>query len=186
MALIKCPECGKEISDKAGYCPYCGCPSTEWLNNREKTIDSLEILNEIVYKYPNDEKNRMAGELSTRTGINYKDACKIIDNAIQQKIIEQHIPEDLKKYRDNNFSGVYRYTILGGKQEVYCPRCNSANCSHYKEQKLIPGKTKTRYSLNLNPLHPFTLFNKKEKVIRQDRIQTKNKFICNNCGLIFD
>lgn len=26
MALIKCPECGREISDKAGKCPHCGCP----------------------------------------------------------------------------------------------------------------------------------------------------------------
>lgn len=26
MALIKCPECGKEISDKAGRCPHCGYP----------------------------------------------------------------------------------------------------------------------------------------------------------------
>lgn len=26
MALIKCPECGKEISDKATSCPNCGCP----------------------------------------------------------------------------------------------------------------------------------------------------------------
>ena len=26
MALIKCPECGKEISDKASVCPNCGTP----------------------------------------------------------------------------------------------------------------------------------------------------------------
>ena len=26
MALIKCPECGKEISDQATACPNCGCP----------------------------------------------------------------------------------------------------------------------------------------------------------------
>ena len=26
MALIKCPECGKEISDKATACPNCGAP----------------------------------------------------------------------------------------------------------------------------------------------------------------
>lgn len=26
MSLIKCPECGKEISDKAAVCPNCGCP----------------------------------------------------------------------------------------------------------------------------------------------------------------
>lgn len=24
MALIKCPECGKEISDTATTCPHCG------------------------------------------------------------------------------------------------------------------------------------------------------------------
>ena len=27
MALIKCSECQKEISDKAVSCPYCGCPT---------------------------------------------------------------------------------------------------------------------------------------------------------------
>ena len=30
MALISCPECGKEISDKATACPNCGNP----MNNR--------------------------------------------------------------------------------------------------------------------------------------------------------
>lgn len=29
MALINCPECGKEISDKATTCPNCGCPVTK-------------------------------------------------------------------------------------------------------------------------------------------------------------
>ena len=27
MALINCPECNKEISDKAAACPHCGAPS---------------------------------------------------------------------------------------------------------------------------------------------------------------
>ncbi len=27
MALIKCRECGKEISDQAAACPNCGCPN---------------------------------------------------------------------------------------------------------------------------------------------------------------
>lgn len=26
MSLIKCPECGQEISDKAPTCPHCGAP----------------------------------------------------------------------------------------------------------------------------------------------------------------
>lgn len=28
--LIRCPECGKEISDKAASCPACGCPQSVW------------------------------------------------------------------------------------------------------------------------------------------------------------
>ena len=26
MAIIKCPECGKEVSDRAAACPGCGYP----------------------------------------------------------------------------------------------------------------------------------------------------------------
>ena len=32
MALIKCPECGKSISDKASKCPHCGIPSEYFCN----------------------------------------------------------------------------------------------------------------------------------------------------------
>ena len=33
MALIKCPECGKEISDKAEMCINCGFPLKQHENN---------------------------------------------------------------------------------------------------------------------------------------------------------
>ena len=39
MALIKCNECGKEISDKAINCIHCGCP----MNNQEKTNDKQKL-----------------------------------------------------------------------------------------------------------------------------------------------
>lgn len=26
MALMNCPECGKEISDQVNHCPHCGFP----------------------------------------------------------------------------------------------------------------------------------------------------------------
>lgn len=46
MALIKCNECGKEISDKADKCPNCGCPVnkqpyTVTINNTVVNIDSI-------------------------------------------------------------------------------------------------------------------------------------------------
>lgn len=46
MALIKCNECGKEISDKADKCPNCGCPVkkqpyTVTINDTVVDIDSI-------------------------------------------------------------------------------------------------------------------------------------------------
>ncbi len=41
MSLIKCPECGKEISDKALACPYCGYPiENKEISNNKKTVFS--------------------------------------------------------------------------------------------------------------------------------------------------
>lgn len=38
MALIKCPECGREISHTAAACPFCGCPATLWTNDANPTL----------------------------------------------------------------------------------------------------------------------------------------------------
>ncbi len=38
MSLIKCAECGKEISDKADKCPNCGCP----LNEKDLGVESFK------------------------------------------------------------------------------------------------------------------------------------------------
>ena len=42
MALIKCPECNNQISDKADNCIFCGCPSSYYASNKDvsKVIDS--------------------------------------------------------------------------------------------------------------------------------------------------
>lgn len=36
MSIINCPECGKEISDKAANCPNCGCP----IGNKNGSTDT--------------------------------------------------------------------------------------------------------------------------------------------------
>lgn len=36
MALMNCPECGKEISDKAVSCPSCGCPINQQSSNSDE------------------------------------------------------------------------------------------------------------------------------------------------------
>lgn len=45
MALMKCPECGNEISDKAKKCPRCGYPiKTNSLNRRKKLSSAVYLL----------------------------------------------------------------------------------------------------------------------------------------------
>lgn len=42
MALIKCSECGRDVSDKAPACPYCGCPMEDIISNSGKGKPFLE------------------------------------------------------------------------------------------------------------------------------------------------
>ena len=82
----------------------------------------------------------------------------------------------------HTFNGVYRYKLFGDKEEVYCPRCNSEDCSHYTETHITPAKTKTKYTANLNPFKPFTLVNKKEKIVKKEKVRKEDMFVCNKCG----
>lgn len=45
MALIKCSECNKEISDKATNCPHCGCPVAE-MDLPEEEKQEIEVVKE--------------------------------------------------------------------------------------------------------------------------------------------
>ena len=50
MALIKCPECGKEVSNKALACIHCGCPLETGVDNVEKNTmeeSSLETASDV-------------------------------------------------------------------------------------------------------------------------------------------
>lgn len=43
MALIECPECGKEVSDQAKNCPNCGhpIPISNYTNQNSKDSSKL-------------------------------------------------------------------------------------------------------------------------------------------------
>jgi DNA-directed RNA polymerase subunit RPC12/RpoP len=57
MALIKCPECGKEISDKAGKCPHCGYPIEEYLaRERQKELYKIKFNSITMPDKPEKEK----------------------------------------------------------------------------------------------------------------------------------
>ena len=97
MSLIKCPECGKEISDKSENCLNCGCPSSEWKKvTAESTVQSEyalyknslnEIMEEIVESYP-ENKIEMIKILRQKTGWGLKDASDAVEEYLREKEYE--------------------------------------------------------------------------------------------------
>lgn len=213
MALIKCPECGKEISDKAKMCIGCGFPLEEMKLQEEmepeKEVVEEQLTNCLYCNSVSFDDDGYCNECGMKRSINKpqkiqkecsdsiyticpvcnkrngKDDYRCVFCGHIYKVEEFVLHIDEEKINEGyTFRGVYRYG-RDGLREVYCPRCNSDNCVHHKEQKIIPAKTKTRYTANLNPLRPFTLINKKEKVVRRETSYVEDKFLCNNCGYIF-
>lgn len=61
MALIKCPECGKEISDKAGRCPHCGYPIDQRIDPDLEVLQQNSIeeqQNKIIGQKPKKKKSK--------------------------------------------------------------------------------------------------------------------------------
>ena len=63
MALIKCPECGKELSDKSEICINCGYPikkqSSTYLNVNGRDVDVTFLVNNPKYSNKIDLAERM-------------------------------------------------------------------------------------------------------------------------------
>lgn len=45
MALINCPECGKEVSDKVKACPHCGFPFSEEAQTQRVEVIGVKLRN---------------------------------------------------------------------------------------------------------------------------------------------
>lgn len=166
MALIKCPECGKMISDKADICIGCGFPIKS-----ESDKSKIEVIvEELRSKYTDKEKNKMIKELRERLGLSLKEANDIIEKSFKGEKIE------------DNFEGIYKFSFWSGQVKVKCTRCGSYNCDFFKDK--TSDVVKSSYSFNLNPLKPFTPLNRKDKVVKKGKIV--DKYICKDCGKVFE
>lgn len=56
MALIKCPECGNSISDKAEKCPHCGIPASYFHEKKATSNDEIDYYNigNVLISFDND------------------------------------------------------------------------------------------------------------------------------------
>lgn len=199
MALIKCPECGKEISDKAASCPNCGCPveNNTYKNHFESEKEEKDYT-KIAAQVEKEEVesrvtqgNRTAGiilnilgTLSLLLGIFGGGGFGLILGGLFFLAIGigtlNSQSKDKKRIQ-------YLQNISDGKKEILvCPYCKGVNVTFNTVQSGIHTSTQTtRISDNINPLRPFTHTNIKTDGT-QSNISYKTIYICQDCGKTFD
>lgn len=92
MAMIRCVECGKEISDMADKCVHCGCPV-----NNEFIIHINNQPYNLTRYCPNFTRQQFIYYLKTKRGLSEKDCEKICDDAVSRGIKFRNKPYKKKE-----------------------------------------------------------------------------------------
>lgn len=99
MSLIRCPECGKSISDKAEKCPHCGLPasyfstSSQDLSGREAGTLDYQDLSNVLLSFQRDH----AAFFSPEHYISHRDAQRLRETyekysaRLSSKLIFQYV-----------------------------------------------------------------------------------------------
>ena len=58
MALIKCPECGRDVSDSAITCPNCGYPLKQDQTEKKTELKIKNSFDSRIVKKPRKDKNK--------------------------------------------------------------------------------------------------------------------------------
>lgn len=158
MALIVCPECGKEVSDKSEVCVHCGYPLINTKCNINGVIYDFKEELPIALLEKTDDYVSVYGKIRRKTSLTLADTGDLI--RIIKKI--RAIPETFTP----KFPLEDREKIYGDLKEksVVCPYC------HNKDTKKIS---------NLSKAGSIALFG----VFALGK--TSKQFHCNNCGADF-
>lgn len=128
MALIRCPECNQNISDKSKQCIHCGYPLNELKFEKQITINKIEydatVLYEIIDLYKtSNEKNGVYRKLY--------DEIKKFDLS----------PEYISKLSNQIFeTGVIPAEYNGQTQEEYIIQKNTVRCPKCKSSAISTGQ----------------------------------------------
>ena len=113
MALVKCPDCGKMVSERVKSCPFCGCPAEffdyEHENFNEQAQNSNVInfsniseteakeisfkINNHVFRYNDDEK-----EFALRAGIYFSCAHELCEELKTRYDEKRNIVSVIKEF----------------------------------------------------------------------------------------
>lgn len=112
MSLIKCPECGREISDKSEICIHCGYP----INKKDNTkciINGTE--HDLAFMLDNSySKLFKVRDLIQITHCSITDAKSVVDKILETNEIPKTLYMKQQKTEDE-------------EDKIKCPKCGSSN-----------------------------------------------------------
>lgn len=129
MALISCPECGKDVSDKSEACIHCGYPLINTKCNINGVIYDFKEELPIALLEDTNKYVPAIGKIRKKTYLHLADAHEFV------KIIREtkSIPDSFSpKYPLTNMEQPQEYSKNYSKEYgsgVQCPYCHSYNTS---------------------------------------------------------
>ena len=134
MALILCPECGKQISDKAKCCIHCGFPlneiDTEKILTPKAPCDNMCSINGIIYDL-SDLKDYVFNEQRKKEVSPFDkswELAKTINGLTGGGAI--HLMAEIQKTgKVPKYFDVSQYISKAKVDDglIHCPRCDSTN-----------------------------------------------------------
>ena len=131
MALIRCPECGGEVSSKANNCPHCGFPMTEGENAQ------TSLQEDVLYCPTCGGLNPIGSFSCTHCGRKYS-VNDMITCLVRAKKNDSSI--ECKDVKEN-----------GNEKVAKCPRCGSTSLTANKRGFGIGKATVGTLALGLVP-----------------------------------
>ena len=119
MALLKCPECGKEVSDKALTCIHCGCPLVE---KNHCIINGVDVDCSFLFdpKYEDIEIKELI--MMEKTNLDAGIADKIVEEWSKKGEIPPVFNGKISTYEEESRQAMERIN-----NQLHCPKCGSTS-----------------------------------------------------------
>ena len=103
MSLISCPECKKQISDKADFCPYCGLPSSYFQTQSESPAGALDYANlgNVLISFDRDYCTAFSPShyITNRENQSFKKTYGSYYLSLENRLIYQYVCNNAAKLR---------------------------------------------------------------------------------------
>ncbi len=135
MALIKCPECGKQVSDKSPACIHCGCPI-----QAEQTILKSNLKKVVIPSFSEFSSQKIPAIKVVRevTGLELAEAKAFVEQSAPYIIVKDGLSQNQANLITQKFQAVNVDARIYDSEDsvnftssvkdnhiICCPQCGS-------------------------------------------------------------